>query len=212
MSNAIAYLRVSTSEQGDSRLGLEGQHLAITEYASRHGYEITEWREEVASAKGHTLDHRPALREVLALARKRRCRVLVAKLDRLSRDVHFVTGLMAERVAFECVDLGPDVDSFQLHLFAAFAELERKKISERTSVALRAKGYRGQPQNLNQDGNQKRRREAAVDAESYRQTIEPLMELPRWQIAERLEAQRVRSPSGATWTRKSVGKVINRLG
>ena len=102
MSKAIClgYLRVSTAEQGDSRLGLKGQHLAIADYAQRHGYEITEWHEEVASAKGHTLDHRPVLREVLTTARKRRCRVLVAKLDRLSRDVHFVTGLMAERVAF----------------------------------------------------------------------------------------------------------------
>ena len=115
----IAYLRVSTAEQGDSRLGLEGQRKAIEQYANQRGYEIDHIAEEIASGKGATLQHRPILQETLEHARKVNCRVLVAKLDRLSRDVAFIATLMSERVPFEVTELGPDVDPFMLHIHAA---------------------------------------------------------------------------------------------
>src|SRR6201988_1556275 len=82
-------------------------------------------------------------RPALAAARKLRCPVAVAKLDRLSRDVHFISGLMAHRVPFLVAELGPDVDPFILHLFAALAEKERAMISARTKAALAAARTRG---------------------------------------------------------------------
>jgi DNA invertase Pin-like site-specific DNA recombinase len=89
------------------------------------------------------LDRRPQLKAALAAARKLRCHVAVAKLDRLSRDVHFISGLMAHKVPFLVAELGPDVDPFVLHLFAALAEKERALISTRTRQALAAAKVRG---------------------------------------------------------------------
>jgi DNA invertase Pin-like site-specific DNA recombinase len=84
------------------------------------------------------LDRRPKLKAALAAARKLRCQVAVTKLDRLSRDLHFMSGLMAHKVPFLVAELGPDVDPFVLHLFAALAEKERALISTHTRQALSA--------------------------------------------------------------------------
>ena len=89
------------------------------------------------------LDRRPQLKAALAVARKLRCHVAAAKLDRLSRDVHFISGLMAHKMPFLVAELGPDVDPFVLHLFAALAEKERALISTRTRPALSAAKARG---------------------------------------------------------------------
>ena len=99
---------------------------------------------EVETGKGaDALDRRPQLKAALAAARKLKCHVAVAKLDRLSRDVHFISGLMAHKVPFLVAELGPDVDPFVLHLFAALAEKERALISTRTRQALSAAKARG---------------------------------------------------------------------
>ena len=99
---------------------------------------------EVETGKGaDALDRRPQLAAALAEARRRKCSVAVAKLDRLSRDVHFISGLMAERVPFVVADLGADVDPFVLHLFAALGEKERAPILTRTREALRRAKARG---------------------------------------------------------------------
>jgi DNA invertase Pin-like site-specific DNA recombinase len=98
----------------------------------------------VVTGKGSdALDRRPQLKSALAAARKLRCHVAVAKLDRLSRDVHFISGLMSHKVPFLVAELGPDVDPFVLHLFAALAEKERSLISTRTRQALAAAKTRG---------------------------------------------------------------------
>ena len=91
--------------------------------------------EEVESGKRND---RPQLAAALAAGRRHRGQVLVAKLDRLSRDVHFIAGLMAQRVPFVVAELGADVDPFMLHIYAALAEKERRMISERTRAALAA--------------------------------------------------------------------------
>jgi DNA invertase Pin-like site-specific DNA recombinase len=99
---------------------------------------------EVETGKGSdALDRRPQLAAALHEARKQRCSVGVAKLDRLSRDVHFISGLMAHRVPFVVAELGPDVHPFILHLFAALAEKERAMIAARTKAALAAVKARG---------------------------------------------------------------------
>src|SRR4030088_3698532 len=89
------------------------------------------------------LDRRPQLAAALAAAKASKCSVVVAKLDRLSRDVAFVAGLMAQRVPFIVAELGRDADPFMLHLYAALAEKERRLISERTTAALQAKKANG---------------------------------------------------------------------
>ena len=130
--------------QGRSGLGIEAQREALSRFAEAEGYELVSVLVEVETGKGFdALDRRPRLAEALSQARRRRCPVAVAKLDRLSRDVHFISGLMAHRVPFLVVELGSDVDPFILHLFAALAEKERAMIASRTKAALSAAKARG---------------------------------------------------------------------
>jgi DNA invertase Pin-like site-specific DNA recombinase len=142
MKQAIALIRVSTFEQGKSGLGLSAQEAAIRNFAAVEGFDIVELFSEVASgAQG--IDEREGLRSALARAKKLRCPVIVAKLDRLSRDVAFISGLMARGVPFIVAELGADVDPFVLHLYAALGEKERKLIGQRTKAALAAKKAQG---------------------------------------------------------------------
>ena len=141
---AIAYYRVSTQRQGRSGLGLDAQRNAIARFAAGDGLQILAEFTEVETGKGaDALDRRPQLAAALALARQQKCPVLVAKLDRLSRDVAFISGLMAQRVPFIVAELGADADPFMLHLYAALAEKERRLISERTKAALASRKTTG---------------------------------------------------------------------
>jgi DNA invertase Pin-like site-specific DNA recombinase len=141
----VSYLRVSTAGQGRSGLGLEAQRKAVAEFAAREGLAIVGEHIEVESGKGSdALDRRPVLAAALAEARRHKgAAVAVAKLDRLSRDVAFVAGLMSRGVPFVVVELGADADPFMLHLWAAMAERERAVISARTKAALAAAKARG---------------------------------------------------------------------
>jgi DNA invertase Pin-like site-specific DNA recombinase len=144
MQQAVAYLRVSTQQQGRSGLGVEAQREAITKFAAAEGYDIVAEFVEVETGKGSdAIERRPQLSAALAAARRAKCPVIVAKLDRLSRDVHFISGLMSQRVPFIVAELGAGADPFMLHIFAALAEKERKLISERTRAALAAKKAQG---------------------------------------------------------------------
>jgi len=139
----IAYVRVSTQKQGNSGLGLEAQQSAIARYCAAEGYKAVEAYIEIETAKGaDALERRPQLRAALDRAAAYRCPIVVAKLDRLSRDVHFISGLMAKGVPFVCVE-HPRADPFMLHIYAAVAQEERTKISERTKAALQAAKARG---------------------------------------------------------------------
>jgi DNA invertase Pin-like site-specific DNA recombinase len=140
----VAYVRVSTAQQGRSGLGLEAQRAALDRFAETEGFQIVAEHVEVESGKGaDALERRPQLAAALAAARKRKCPVTVAKLDRLSRDVHFISGLMTHKVPFIVAELGADVDPFVLHLFAALPQKERALISQRTREALKAAKARG---------------------------------------------------------------------
>ena len=145
MKTAVAYTRVSTAEQGRSGLGLEAQRSAIEAFAAREGIAIAAWFSEAQSGKrvSDTLAERPQLAAALEASKAAGAPVLVSKLDRLSRDVHFISGLMAHKVPFLVAELGADVDPFMLHLFAALAEKERAMISQRTKAALAALKARG---------------------------------------------------------------------
>jgi DNA invertase Pin-like site-specific DNA recombinase len=139
MKPIIAYCRVSTDRQGKSGLGLEAQREAIAQFADANGFALVGEEIEVETGGGaDALDRRPKLKGALDLAKKRKCSVIVAKLDRLSRDVHFISGLMTKRVPFIVAELGPELDPFMLHIYAAVAEKERALISQRTKAALAA--------------------------------------------------------------------------
>ena len=104
----VSYIRVSTSQQGRSGLGIEAQRATLARFAENEGFDIIAEMVEVETGKGSdALDRRPQLAAALATARRHRCSVAVAKLDRLSRDVHFISGLMAHRVPFLVAELRP---------------------------------------------------------------------------------------------------------
>jgi DNA invertase Pin-like site-specific DNA recombinase len=144
VTQAIAYYRVSTQRQGRSGLGIEAQRSAVARFAEAERIEIIADHTEIETGKGaDALERRPELAAALVKARRAKCPILVAKLDRLSRDVHFISGLMVHRVPFIVAELGADADPFMLHLYAALAEKERALISARTKAALAAKKAEG---------------------------------------------------------------------
>jgi DNA invertase Pin-like site-specific DNA recombinase len=216
----IAYIRVSTSQQGRSGLGIEAQRQALAQFAQAEAFEITKEFVEVETGKGaDALDRRPQLKAALAAARKLRCHVAVAKLDRLSRDVHFISGLMAHKVPFLVAELGPDVDPFVLHLFAALAEKERALISTRTRQALSAAKARGVTL-----GNPKLHvaRKNAVDAvrseaDRFAANVLPIIREAQKagartlrEIAEALNARGIATARGGQWYAKSVANILER--
>src|ERR1041384_2402052 len=158
MDRAVAYYRVSTRQQQRSGLGIEAQRAAVQRFAEAANIRIIAEFAGAASGKGSdALDRRPQLAAALAAARAGKCCVLVSKLDRLSRDVAFVAGLMAQRVPFIVAELGRDADPLMLPLYAPLAEKERRGSGERTKAALavrRAWGARlGNPTNLMDAGH-----------------------------------------------------------
>ena len=144
MDRAIASHRVSTQRQARSGLGIEAQRAAVRRFAEAEAITIIAEHVEAESGKGSdALVRRPQLRAALDAARQARCPVIVAKLDRLSRDVAFISSLMAQRVPFLVAELGADADPFMLHLYAALAEKQRRLIAERTKAALTARKAKG---------------------------------------------------------------------
>jgi DNA invertase Pin-like site-specific DNA recombinase len=138
----VTYVRVSTEGQHESGLGEDAQQRALTEFAAQHQLQIVASYSDTASGAA-PLTRRPGLAAAIIDARKRKCPVVVAKLDRLSRSVHFISGLMAESVPFIVTQFGLDVDPFMLHIYAAVAQKEREMISQRTKDALKGRVLSG---------------------------------------------------------------------
>ena len=217
----VAYVRVSTATQSRSGLGIEAQREALARFAQAEGFELSRVFVEVETGKGSdALERRPQLASALAEARRKRCPVAVAKLDRLSRDVHFISGLMAHRVPFLVAELGPDVDPFILHLFAALAEKERAMIGARTKAALAAAKARGVKL-----GGPKlaQARKAALEtigaaADSHAANVLPIIREIRKagattlrEIAEALNARGVQTARGGQWHATTVSNVLARV-
>jgi DNA invertase Pin-like site-specific DNA recombinase len=171
MSPLVAYYRVSTQKQGRSGLGLEAQRNAVWQFAKAEGFEIVAEFTEVETGKGSdALDRRPELKAALKAAKKAKCEVAVAKLDRLSRDVAFIAGLMSQRVPFIVCALGRSADPVTLHIYAALAEQERRMISQRTSAGLQAARARGVKLGRQEIADAQRDAAAARDA-----VLEPIL-------------------------------------
>jgi DNA invertase Pin-like site-specific DNA recombinase len=221
MRQAIAYHRVSTQKQGRSGLGLEAQRNAILAFAAAEGFEVVKAFTEVETGKGaDALDRRPQLAAALESARKAKCPVIVSKLDRLSRDVHFISGLMAHRVPFVVSELGADTDPFVLHLFAALAEKERALISQRTKAGLAAAKARGAKL-----GNPDMHRVRALgvnavkaEADRYAATVRPIVENIQARGLKSLRAiaaelTRMKVPTargGIEWSAQQVSNILKR--
>ena len=220
-TKAVAYIRVSTARQGRSGLGIEAQRDAVRRFAAAEGIELVAEFVEVETGKGSdALDRRPQLAASLSAARRTGCPVIVAKLDRLSRDVAFIAGLMAQRVPFLVAELGADPDPFMLHLWAALAEKERAMISQRTRDALaraKANGKRlGNRTNLAEAQASGRQ----VQVDQARQRAANLLPVVREiqtagcstlrEIAAVLNRRGIQTPRGGAWTAMAVKRVIDR--
>src|SRR4029453_11661205 len=216
----ITYIRVSTFQQGRSGLGIEAQRQTLAHFAQAEGFTVAREFVEVETGKGaDALDRRPQLKAALATARKLRCHVAVAKLDRLSRDVHFISGLMAHKVPFLVAELGPDVDPFVLHLFAALAEKERALISTRTKQALTAAKARGVTLGNPRLHMARKNAVQAVSAEADRfaANVTPIIREAQKagattlrEIAAALNARGVATARGGQWHAKSVSNILER--
>lgn len=216
MQQVISYRRVSTDKQERSGLGLEGQTQAIERFCIAESFELVADFEDAASGAA-PIDERQGLRDALALASKLRCPIVVSKLDRLSRDVAFISALMARGVPFIVAELGRDVDPFVLHLYAALSEKERKMIGQRTRDALAVKkasgvvlGNRTNLPDAQKKGN------AAMKAASKAFAEKAIPLIGRLQtagmslnaIAGQLNASGVATMRGGKWTAKAVSRVI----
>lgn len=220
MKPLVAYVRVSTSQQGKSGLGIEAQRDVLVRFAALEGFQIVAEFVEVETGKGSdALDRRPQLSAALAKARASKCPVAVAKLDRLSRNVHFISGLMAHRVPFVVAELGPDVDPFVLHLYAALAEKERSLISARTKSALAAAKARGTKLGNPELATARKSAVVSIRAEADRAAanVLPIIEDIRKsgaatlrQIAEALNARGIATARGGKWYPMTVRNVLAR--
>jgi DNA invertase Pin-like site-specific DNA recombinase len=221
MKPIIAYCRVSTDRQGKSGLGLEAQREAIARFAEANGFELAGEEIEVETGKGaDALDRRPKLKNALDLAKKHKCSIIVAKLDRLSRDVHFISGQMTKRIPFIVAELGPEVDPFMLHIYAAVAEKERALISQRTKAALAAAKARGvklgnpRLEEARAPRMRANAEEAARQAAVVLPVIKPLCErgLSLRAIARELAARGVPTARGGQWSAVQVSDILRRGG
>jgi DNA invertase Pin-like site-specific DNA recombinase len=184
MKRAIGYIRVSTRKQS---LGLEAQRTIITKFAEAEDYRLIETFQEQETGKGaDALDRRPQLSAALKAAKKIKGPIMVAKLDRLSRDVHFISGLMVHKIAFIVAELGADADPFMLHIRAAVAEQERRLISQRTKEALQAAKARGVKLGGMTAGSIRNRNEAMERAQALGAILTELAGMSAREIARQL--------------------------
>ena len=219
----VAYYRVSTREQGRTGLGLDAQRAAIARFAEAEGFEVAAEFAEVETGKGaDALDRRPQLAAALAGARRngKACPIAVAKLDRLSRDVHFISGLMAHKTPFLVADLGPDVEPFLLHLYAALAEKERAAISQRTKAALAAAKARGQVLGNPRLADARAIAHAALRAEAcaHADAVMPVIRQAQAagakslrEIAAALNGRGVATARGGKWVAATVRNILRRV-
>ena len=208
MREAIAYLRVSTARQGRSGLGLDAQRAALTRFAEAEGFRFLQTFTETDSGAD---DDRPELNAALAAAAKSKAPVVVAKLDRLSRDVHYISGLMKHRVPFIVTELGSDTDPFLLHIYAALAKKERRMISQRTRDALASAKARGVELGGHREQSDISKAEAAERAEGLRSVFQELSGLSARAAAEELNRRGIRTANGGNWQAVQVIRVRRRL-
>lgn len=218
MKKIIGYTRVSTQEQGKNRNGLEAQAEAIRFFAHVNGYELLEIAEEVMSGAD---DSRPVLASVTKRAKKLGAYVVVSKLDRLSRDALFILQYTRDNPRTIVTQLGEDVDSFTLHVYAGLAEKERQMIAERTKAGLQAKKARGEALGASEamlsiareSANAVRHEKAEDFAARLRPTLTRMKKdgMTLRAMAEELNASGTKTARGGEWHATTVKNVLDRL-
>jgi DNA invertase Pin-like site-specific DNA recombinase len=219
-TTAIAYYRVSTQRQGASGLGLEGQQAAVEQFVREQACELLDQFTEVESGRK---SDRPVLRKALARAKATRSVLVIGKLDRLARNVHFISGLMEAGVEFRACDM-PSANRLTVHILAAVAEDEARRISDRTKAALAAYRARGGRLGAANPACRKLTAEAALkgskrtarlahEANKEATTIATElraegMSLPA--IAGELDARGVLTRTGKTWNAMQVLRLLRR--
>lgn len=203
----VAYYRVSTDRQGASGLGLEAQQEAVRRHIGPGSELLAEFK-EIESGKKHT--NRPQLQAALQRCRKSKATLVIAKLDRLARNVHFITGLIESRVDFVCCD-NPHANKAMLQMLAVFAEHEREQISQRTKAALAAAKARGtRLGNPRIEEARAARKNTGAYAKKTPPEILALMKSlhgegkPLREIADKLNSLHVRTPRGSSWYASTV--------
>lgn len=221
---AVVYLRVSTARQGASGLGLEAQRAAVHAYTTANRHSIAAEYVEVESGKR---DDRPQLAAALAACRLLRATLVIAKLDRLARNVRFIAGIMDSGADFVACDM-PHANRLTLHLMAAIAEHEAAATSERTKAALaaaKARGVKlGNPHgaaHLRERCGEAAERSASarrIAADARAASVEPMLAQLRMAgitgaraTATELNRRRVPAPSGGAWYAQQVRRMIRRL-
>jgi DNA invertase Pin-like site-specific DNA recombinase len=220
-AKAVVYLRVSTDKQGRSGLGLEAQQEAVRVFLTGRGWtQIAEFV-EVESGKNND---RPQLASALKRCRVTGAVLVVAKLDRLSRNLAFLANLMESKARFVCVD-NPEANDLTIHILAAMAQHERKMISERTRAAMAAAKARGvdfSRPNLAKDKNTdptKANAKRRVLAENYAGDMAEVIEDIKAEgietlhgIAKELNVRDIATRRGGRWTATQVRRVVERAG
>lgn len=217
-SKFIAYYRVSTQKQGVSGLGLAAQKETVSRYVPDAPGSLLAEFTEVETGKGsNALAKRPELRKALDECKKRGAVLVIAKLDRLARNVHFISGLMESKVQFVACDL-PEANQLTLHIMAAFAEHEARRISERTKDALAAAKARGVQLGRTSRANFKphldHRKAASNDfAEQHRGLFEGmrLRGLSRRKMVEELNQLGIKARQGGNWSLCQVQRIVSDL-
>jgi len=217
----VAYYRVSTDRQGQSGLGLDAQRQLVTTYLNGGRWSLIGEFTEIESGTRKRLRERPMLAAALELARKQKATLVVAKLDRLARDVQFISTLLNGKVPFLCADM-PEADRTFLQMMAVFSEYEAKRISDRTSAALQAlkrKGKKlGSP--TPEVGSAEGIKAIQARADAYAERVGPLVRdiikksgaSTLRDIAEALTARGIETPRGnADWYPSQVSNLLKRI-
>jgi DNA invertase Pin-like site-specific DNA recombinase len=213
----IAYFRVSTERQGKSGLGLEAQREAVTNYLNGGRWTLNGVFTEIESGKRND---RPQLVAALAACKKLKAKLVIAKLDRLGRNLAFIATLMESGVEFVAVD-NPHANKLTVHILAAVAQHEREMISERTKVALAAAKRRGKRLGNPNLSDAAKRGTAAVKANARRfaANVRPIIDeiiaagaTSHNAIAAKLNERNVRTARGGAWTHVQVGAILHPFG
>lgn len=215
----VAYYRVSTQQQGKSGLGLDAQQHAVSVYLNGGEWELVSEFTEIETGKGaNALDKRPQLKSAIDACKKHKATLIIAKLDRLARNVHFVSGLLESGVDFICADM-PQANKVMLQMYSVMAEWERDQISTRTKAALAAAKERGVilgkagPANLKR--NIEERQQSAVEfALSLKPVIEGLkaQKLSQRAIVAELNRLNIKTMRGGQWSQVQLQRVLAKQG
>lgn len=213
MNNAIPYYRVSTERQGQSGLGLDAQRLAVSDYALRSQLRILEEFTEIESGKNK---FRPVLLSAIAACKKEKATLLIAKLDRLGRNVAFISHLMESGIDFIAVD-NPYANKLIVHIMAAFAEFERDQISRRTKEALVVAKARGVI--LGKYGKNVLSKKNKTASRAFAKQMQPIIESIRSdgfltirEIRDELNQRQIPTYSGKkTWHVNTVHQLLKKI-